>query len=226
VREAIRVLEVLGLVHTQVGSGPSSGAIIVAVPGGGMSALMRLQVAATGFAVADVVETRLVLESHVVSHLAGGLSHSSLPREGAAAGPAAADSAAADPASPDLASPDPGLPGLSAATAILDAMDDGSLTEAEFLALDQRFHLALAEAAGNHVITATMAGLRSAVESYVTAGAHAVADWDATRTRLQREHRGVLAEIAAGDAEAATRAIRAHITGYYRQITPGPPGPR
>ena len=46
VREALRVLEVLGLIRTGTGSGPTSGAIIIATPRGGMSALLRLQVAA------------------------------------------------------------------------------------------------------------------------------------------------------------------------------------
>ena len=70
VREALRVLEVLGLIRTQTGSGPQAGAIVVARPSGGMAALMRLQVAAGGFDVADVVATRLVLESAVVTALA------------------------------------------------------------------------------------------------------------------------------------------------------------
>ncbi|MEY9851386.1 GntR family transcriptional repressor for pyruvate dehydrogenase complex [Leifsonia sp. EB41] len=70
VREAIRVLEAMGLIRTQTGSGPSSGAIIVARPLGGMQALMRLQVAASGFPVADVVSTRLLLESSVAGELA------------------------------------------------------------------------------------------------------------------------------------------------------------
>src|SRR5215204_5214592 len=70
VREALRVLEVLGLVRTGTGSGPSSGAIIIATPHGGMSALLRLQVAAHGFPLDDVVRTRLVLESAVVEALA------------------------------------------------------------------------------------------------------------------------------------------------------------
>ncbi|GAA4768762.1 FadR/GntR family transcriptional regulator [Microbacterium gilvum] len=183
VREAIRVLEVLGLVRTSTGSGPTSGAIIIAVPGGGMSALMRLQLAATGFPVADVVETRLVLEAHVAAHLAA--------------------------SSPDLAGP----------VALLDAMDDPSLTQAEFLALDQEFHLALAEAAGNQVVTATMAGLRSAIESYITAGALAAADWASTCARLRAEHRGILAAVGAHDAEGARDAVVAHITRYYDQIT-------
>lgn len=70
VREALRVLEALGLIRTQTGSGPGAGAIIVATPSGGMGTLMRLQVAATGFAVADIVKTRVLLETAVARELA------------------------------------------------------------------------------------------------------------------------------------------------------------
>jgi DNA-binding FadR family transcriptional regulator len=70
VREALRVLEVLGLIRTQTGSGPQSGAIIIASPSGGMGALMRLQLAAQGFRVADIVRSRLLLETTVVKDLA------------------------------------------------------------------------------------------------------------------------------------------------------------
>ncbi|MFG6403641.1 FadR/GntR family transcriptional regulator [Microbacterium sp. P04] len=71
VREALRVLEVLGLVRTGTGSGPTSGATIVATPRGGLSALLRLQLAANGFQIDDVVRTRVTLESDVVTVLAG-----------------------------------------------------------------------------------------------------------------------------------------------------------
>src|SRR6218665_567716 len=70
VREALRVLDVLGLIHTRSGSGPSSGATIVAAPRGGMSALMRLHVAVNGFPVADIVRTRLILETALAIDLA------------------------------------------------------------------------------------------------------------------------------------------------------------
>lgn len=71
VREALRVLDILGLIRAQTGSGPHAGAVIISAPSGGMSSLMRLQVAAKGFAVTDVVKTRLLLESAVVTDLAG-----------------------------------------------------------------------------------------------------------------------------------------------------------
>ncbi|WP_306387759.1 FadR/GntR family transcriptional regulator [Microbacterium sp. MPKO10] len=184
VREALRVLEVLGLIRTATGSGPTAGAIIVATPRGGMSALLRLQVAAKGFALADIVSTRLVLESSVAEDLAR-QQH------------------------PDLAD----------AHAMLAAMNADDLAPAEFLALDARFHLALAEASGNAVVAATMAGLRDAIEAYVREGSEHIADWPATVDRLRSEHGGVVAAITAHDPDAARTRIRDHITGYYAQIS-------
>ncbi|MFK4730412.1 GntR family transcriptional regulator [Agromyces mediolanus] len=201
VREALRVLEAMGLVRTATGSGPSAGAVIVATPDGGMRTLMRLQVAARGLPVADLVDTRLLLEGAVAERLA----------EASAAGsgsPASSDAAEASAA-----------PSLAAAERLLDAMDDPSLAPEEFLALDAAFHLALAEAAGNQVTLATMAGLRSGIEGYVVAGMQRIADWPAMAERLRSEHRGVIRSITDGDAAAARRGIHDHIAGYYAAIS-------
>lgn len=181
VREAVRVLEVMGLIRTATGSGPSSGAVIVARPGGGMSALLRLQVAASGFAVDDIVKTRLVLETAVVDDLAR--------------------------LSPDV----------SASRELLDAMDADHLGHDEFLALDQQFHLSLAEATGNAVIAAITAGLRDSVESYVIDAARSLPSWPSTRDRLRAEHRRILGAVEAGDAAQARELVTAHITGYYAE---------
>jgi len=70
VREALRVLEVMGLIRTGTGSGPNAGAIVIASPTGGFSALLRLQVAAQGLPIGDVVATRLLLEEWVARTLA------------------------------------------------------------------------------------------------------------------------------------------------------------
>lgn len=182
VREALRVLEVMGLIRTGTGSGPTSGAIIIATPRGGMSALLRLQVAASGFPLDDVVRTRLVLESAVVEALAADAGRST-----------------------------------DAAHAVIDAMESPELTTAEFLALDAQLHLAFAEASGNVVIAAMMAGLRSSIESYVQAGAAGIADWEAAAARLRSEHRAILDAVDAGDAALARTLIHRHITGYYAE---------
>ena len=182
VREALRVLEVMGLLRLGTGSGPNAGAIVTATPQGGLSAVLRLQVAAHGFPLDDVVATRLVLETAVVDAVAG----------------------APEPATGE-------------AHVVLDAMERDDLTPAEFLALDAQLHLALAEASGNQVIAATMTGLRTAIESYVQAGADRIPDWDATAARLRAEHRALLAAVDAGDASLARTLVHDHITGYYAE---------
>jgi len=180
VREALRVLEVMGLIRTGTGSGPTSGAIVIATPTGGMAAFLRLQVAAQGFPLEDVVATRLVLEEAVVRDVA---------------------------TRPDA--------DLSAAGAVLDAMDAPGLTPAEFLALDAQFHLTLAQASGNAVIAAMMAGLRSAIEGYVLTASARIPDWESVTASLRAEHRGILDAVAARDAAGAASLIHDHITGYY-----------
>lgn len=182
VREAVRVLEVLGLLRTQTGSGPQAGAIIIATPSGGMAALMRLHVAAQGFAVDDVVKTRLLLETAIAVELAE-----------------RAES----------------RPELDPARQLLDAMGSLDLTPQEFLAMDARFHISLAEATGNQVVATMMAGLRNSIESYVLAGLPAIADWPAESRQLRAEHRSILEAIASCDADSAQSQIRKHITGYY-----------
>lgn len=183
VREALRVMEALGLLRAQTGSGPSAGAMIVSRPTGGMSMLMRMQVAAQGFPVSDVVQTRLVLETEVMRTLA-----------------------ARRPA-PDLAT----------AVELLDAMDDAALSETEFLILDSQFHVALADAAGNQVVAAMMAGLRESIEAYVVGGVD-VAAWPTTCTRLRHEHRGLVSAVEDGDPDLAERRILDHIRGYYEGL--------
>lgn len=184
VREALRVLEVMGLIRTGTGSGPTAGAIIIGTPTGGMSALLRLQMAAQSFAIEDVVHTRIALESAVVA---------------------------------DLASAD--AVDLAEVHRVLTAMDDESLTSAEFVALDAQLHLALAEAAGNGVTVAMMGGLRDAIEGYVASGIRRIADWDAAAARLRHEHHRIVDLIDDGDADAARAAVTDHIRGYYATVT-------
>lgn len=204
VREAIRVLEVLGLVRTATGSGPNAGAIIVSSPDGGLSAVMRLHVAAQGFPVADVVEARLVVEPAIAAHLATTTA-------------AAHDRHAARSGS--------GAPDLARASALLDAMDADGLTPAEFLALDARFHVALAEASGNTVLSATMAGLRDSIEGYVLAAVPNLPSWVQTSARLRAEHRAIVHAITTGDAMDAAARVRAHVAAYHAEsrLTGSPP---
>lgn len=182
VREALRVMEALGLLKAQTGSGPTSGAMIVARPTGGMTMLMRMQVAAQGFPVSDVVKTRLVLEAEVMQ---------------------------------ELARTQP-TPNLDNAVELLDSMENLDLSAHEFLILDAQFHVALADAAGNQVVAAMMAGLRESIEAYVLAGVN-LDSWQMTCCRLRHEHRGLIEAVRAADPDLALERITGHIRGYYAE---------
>lgn len=63
VRDAIRILDVMGVVRTGVGSGPNSGNIIISDPAAGLSATLRLHVATRHLPIADIVQARILMES-------------------------------------------------------------------------------------------------------------------------------------------------------------------
>ncbi|ALE06142.1 GntR family transcriptional regulator [Arthrobacter sp. ERGS1:01] len=63
VRDAIRILEVMGVVRTAVGSGPASGTVVIANPSAGLGSALRLHMATSLFPVADIVQTRIMMET-------------------------------------------------------------------------------------------------------------------------------------------------------------------
>ncbi|MFC9691259.1 FadR/GntR family transcriptional regulator [Kribbella sp. NPDC056951] len=71
VREAVRVLEAMGVVRTATGSGPEAGAVIVAEPVSPLTAVLRLHLATNHLPMGDVVQTRVLLESWAAREAAG-----------------------------------------------------------------------------------------------------------------------------------------------------------
>ncbi|AEG43296.1 FadR/GntR family transcriptional regulator [Isoptericola variabilis] len=189
VREAIRILEAMGIIRTAVGSGPDAGAVIVDRPAAGLGAAVRLHVASGTLPVADVVTTREALETWATGRAA----------ERVARTPDAAD---------DL---------LAEARRLLDAMSEPALDVEAFVRLDQDFHGELIRLGGNQLVEAILLGLRSAVAGYVLQGAGRLASWRATAERLCAEHATILDAVAAGDADAARDAVSRHILGFSEE---------
>ncbi|MFC9770430.1 MULTISPECIES: FadR/GntR family transcriptional regulator [unclassified Pseudarthrobacter] len=181
VREAIRVLEAMGVVRAGVGSGPEAGTVVISDPATALGSALRLHVATRHLPVADIVETRVLLESW-----------------------------AAAKAVPDA-------PGLDEAAALVEAMAAENLPVNDFLALDVRFHLALADAAGNAVVSAMMGSLRESIQGYAADLTANLPDWEAMSYRLRTEHRDILAAIRAADGGTAARLVAAHIEGFYQE---------
>lgn len=184
VREAVRILEAMGVVRAGVGSGKDAGTVVIAEPGSALGSTLRLHVATRHLPVADIVETRVLLESWAAARAKVG------------------------------------APALDEAAALLEQMDNSPDIET-FLALDARFHVALAQAAGNTVVSAMMASLRGAIENYAGKLTGNLPDWKATSDRLRAEHRAILAAVNADDGGRAADLVAAHIQGFYKEAGVG-----
>ncbi|XAS71468.1 FCD domain-containing protein [Micrococcaceae bacterium Sec5.1] len=184
VREAVRILEAMGVVRAGVGSGKDAGTVVIAEPGSALGSTLRLHVATRHLPVADIVETRVLLESWAAARAKVG------------------------------------APALDEAAALLEQMDNSPDIET-FLALDARFHVALAQAAGNTVVSAMMASLRGAIENYAGKLTGNLPDWKATSGRLRAEHHAILAAVNANDGGRAADLVAAHIQGFYKEAGVG-----
>nr|WP_240894969.1 FCD domain-containing protein [Kineococcus siccus] len=185
VREAVRVLEAMGVVRAGVGSGPEAGTVVVADPAVPLAAAVRLHLGTRALPIGDVVDARVLLETWAAASAAA-------PGRGGAAA-------------------------LERAAQLLGDMAEESLPADAFHRLDAEFHVALAEAAGNVLVTAVMVALREAIHSYVMTAVAALPDWEGTARRLRAEHTAILDAVRAGEAAAATEAVRSHIVGFYSE---------
>ncbi|XAZ30867.1 GntR family transcriptional regulator [Paenarthrobacter ureafaciens] len=111
VREAVRILEAMGVVRAGVGSGKDAGTIVIAEPGSALGSTLRLHVATRHLPVPDIVETRVLLESWAAERAR------------------------------------PGVAALDDAAELLEQMENAPDVDT-FLALDSRFHVALARGGG------------------------------------------------------------------------------
>ncbi|MFC7386700.1 FadR/GntR family transcriptional regulator [Sphaerisporangium rhizosphaerae] len=70
VREAIRVLETLGVVSSQVGRGPDAGAVLTSRPDSALTDLLRLSLGLSSLSLREVIDTRLMIERWSAEHAA------------------------------------------------------------------------------------------------------------------------------------------------------------
>ncbi|MER6511911.1 FCD domain-containing protein [Nonomuraea sp. NPDC001636] len=70
VREALRVLETLGVVSSQVGRGPDAGAVLTSRPDTALTDLLRLNLGLATLEQREVVDARLMIERWSAAHAA------------------------------------------------------------------------------------------------------------------------------------------------------------
>lgn len=185
VREAIRILDAMGLVRSSTGSGPAAGAIVISEPSAALGWALRLHVATRSLPVRDLVQTRLLLETQ------------------------SALEAAVAPETPERAA------ALAHAAELVAAMEDPQLPDERFHALDAEYHVLLSSLAGNVVVETVMSSLRQATIGYVQETVAGLDDWPAVRRTLQQQHRRILRAFQERRGQDAAAALREHITWFF-----------
>ncbi|TWV48880.1 FadR family transcriptional regulator [Streptomyces misionensis] len=180
-REALRVLETIGVLVAQSGRGPDAGARIVRNPDDALGRLLRLHVALGSYSLQDVLEARVTLERHSFE--------------------AAAENAPAED--------------LDEAERILHRMRAPGVTAAEFSDLDTRFHVLIAGASGNHLISTLTAAVRESVRPMILQALEGAEDWPAAADALNDEHARMLRLVRAGEGAQAADVAERHIRGFH-----------
>ncbi|MET4165770.1 MULTISPECIES: FadR/GntR family transcriptional regulator [Gordonia] len=179
VREALRILEVQGLVAIKTGR---SGGAFVQQPGGdSVATSVSLLIRGQQLRLTALLETREAIE------------------------PACASLAAKYRTDDDLAA-------LDAANTTLG---DTSLPLESFLQANVDWHLAVAIASHNELLTGFMTALSTAI--YSSTENTAFVDDDVRKTTF-RAHKNITDAIRAGDAAAAMRRMTKHVHGYAEAV--------
>ena len=185
VREAVRVLDAMGLVRSATGSGPSAGAVLISEPSTALAWALRMHIATRALPIGDIVQARLLLETQ------------------------AALESASRPDSPERRN------ALAEASRLLDEMDAPEMPADEFHASDAQFHLLLTSLAGNVVVETMMASLRQATIGYVQETVSVLEEWPEVSCTLQGQHRAILQAVQDRRGPDAAQALREHITWFY-----------
>jgi GntR family transcriptional repressor for pyruvate dehydrogenase complex len=193
VREALRVLETLGVVSSQAGRGPDAGAILTSRPDSALTDLLRLSLGLSSLSLREVIDARLMIERWSAEHAARG----------------------AIPASPETGARPVADPGRrsDSLTEAMRAMEAAATAE-EFVEHDIAFHVAIAEASGNRLIAAVMRALRDAMRRYAIEAVERLGD----TTVLRDDHRRIHDAIASGDAAGAVDAVTTHLAHAYPEL--------
>jgi DNA-binding FadR family transcriptional regulator len=112
---------------------------------------------------------------------------------------------------------------LRKAQAVVDAMNGTEGVDA-FNELDTEFHVLIARAGQNQLISDLTVAIRLAVRDLIRDRSLQLANWSEYRLNLAVEHRGVLLAVLARDPEGAARLMEAHIRGAYDALGIGAVG--
>jgi GntR family transcriptional regulator, transcriptional repressor for pyruvate dehydrogenase complex len=104
------------------------------------------------------------------------------------------------------------------------AMNEPDVDRETFDQFDTDFHVALADAGGNRLMSDVTRAIRESVRMPILAAMTAMAEtgkdgWPGVRDGLRADHRAIFAAVEAGQAEQAADRMEAHIRGFSVHMT-------
>jgi len=108
--------------------------------------------------------------------------------------------------------------------AALLAMDAKEVDRETFNERDTDFHLALADAGGNRLMSDLTRAIRESVRMPILVSLSAMPEtgehgWPRVRDGLRADHHAIFAAVEAGQAEQAADRLEAHIRGFASHMT-------
>ncbi len=109
--------------------------------------------------------------------------------------------------------------------AALVAMDEPEVDRESFNQWDTDFHVALADAGGNRLMSDVTRAIRESVRMPILATVTAMPDtgengWQRIRDGLRADHHAIFTAVEAGQAEQAADLLETHIRGFSIHMTP------
>jgi DNA-binding FadR family transcriptional regulator len=103
---------------------------------------------------------------------------------------------------------------LDEARGHLLVMKDARTSQEDFYEADVSFHVALVAASGNQALQVVMLAVKDAIKLRLTQTMQ-TRSFATIRARVVKEHAALLRAVERGDAAAAARLLRAHLSEFY-----------
>lgn len=113
---------------------------------------------------------------------------------------------------------------LSRMRSALVAMDVEDIDRESFNQRDTEFHLALADAGGNRLMSDVTGAIRESVRIPILASLSTLQDtgkdgWIAVRATLRADHHAIFEAVGSADAVRSADLLETHIRGFYARMT-------
>ena len=109
---------------------------------------------------------------------------------------------------------------LAVLDGLLEQMADPALSREAFNDLDTAFHVALARASHNRLVSDVTVALRNSLRTDIHTAFGRLDDWPAVRAGLVADHTAIADALRARDPDAAAERVERHIRGFAVHLLP------